>query len=402
MDTCTAEKLFTEKIDEFLYGYLDQDTISLEIPLTEDFSNGLIYEIFLFRSFWDHPPKGFVSITDITWCLKFDIFNWKYSWSFLDHIKVFLVFFDKELKRSNKEATFFINDWSHEGNYVLDDYLEILENGEERLELDLSRGTLELQNCLCENVVEELEEDDLLEEGFSEKQLENLLLERKFLIEAFKASLACLRSAHDSCLKSFSSISPKATLPNSNSLSCSKIHEKLDEFTKLISDPNKLEPEITKFLENNPEILQLGLSATDLNPQVLLEWQFPTEERNLKPDFMPTSRDGYADIVDFKLPKLRSKPIVGRSSRPNPSFEVDDALSQIYRYREWCSQVVNQRWLLETKKIKVKNPRVYLVIGHAEEFSPEKRQELRSIREGVIWTYDEIISRVEKILGILG
>lgn len=171
-----------------------------------------------------------------------------------------------------------------------------------------------------------------------------------------------------------------------------KLHQKLNKFIELVGDLSKGETQITQFIEDNPEILQLGLGVTDLNSQILLEWQYPSEKPNLKPDFMPVGFDGYADILDFKLPNLKSQPIVGSITRSHPSFEIDNALAQIDEYEEWCSQEINQQWLLKTKNIKVKYPRKYLVIGHSKDFSADNRQKLRKRREAIIMTYDELIT----------
>lgn len=171
-----------------------------------------------------------------------------------------------------------------------------------------------------------------------------------------------------------------------------KLNKKLNEFIEFVGDSSRGETQITKFIEENPEILQLGLGVTNLNPQILLEWQYHSEKPSLKPDFMPVGIDGYADILDFKLPTLKSQPIVGSSTRSHPSFEVDSALAQIDEYEEWCSQEVNQQWLLKTKHIRVNHPRKYLIIGHSKDFSPEERQKLRKRRGAVIITYDELIA----------
>lgn len=170
-----------------------------------------------------------------------------------------------------------------------------------------------------------------------------------------------------------------------------KLHETLNRFIELIHVADIPETTVTKFLGDHPEILQLALGANQLNPQVLLEWQYQTDKGNLQPDFMPVGMDGYADIVEFKLPHLKSKPIVGSDTRSQPSFEIDSALAQIDEYEDWCSQEIHQKWLFDNKKIKVKNPRRYLIIGHSKDFSAEKRQELRSRRRTVVLTYDEII-----------
>lgn len=170
-----------------------------------------------------------------------------------------------------------------------------------------------------------------------------------------------------------------------------KLHGTLNSFIELVSLPDTNEPDITSFLERNPEILQLAFGAHQLNPQVTLEWQYNSGKPNLKPDFMIQRMDGYCDILDFKLPYLKAKAIVGSVTRQHPSFEIDTAIAQLNEYDLWCSQEINQKWLKNTKGISVNDPVKYLVIGHSSDFSATDRQRLRSTRNAFVFTYDEFI-----------
>jgi hypothetical protein len=170
-----------------------------------------------------------------------------------------------------------------------------------------------------------------------------------------------------------------------------QLHAILNQFIELVVSSNVSEPMITGYLADHPEILQLAFGADNLNPQIDLEWQYPSGKPNLKPDFMPEKMDGYADVLEFKLPRLKSGAVVGPDVRSHPSFEVDSALAQIDEYQDWCAQEINRRWLDSSKGIKVLKPHTYLVIGHSEEFSASDRQRLRGRRNATIFTYDEFI-----------
>lgn len=170
-----------------------------------------------------------------------------------------------------------------------------------------------------------------------------------------------------------------------------ELHKILNDFIELINLADTTEPRITKFLEENPEIIQMTFGAHKLNGQVTLEWQYPTTKTNLKPDFMPEKMDGYCDILEFKLPRLKHSPMVGKEERYHPSNEVDAAIAQIDCYEEWCTQEINIRWLEKEKGIKVSFPQRTLIIGHSEEFSAEDRRRLRGIRQTTVLTYDEFI-----------
>jgi len=169
------------------------------------------------------------------------------------------------------------------------------------------------------------------------------------------------------------------------------LHRTLNTFIELISLPDTTEPQITGFLEYNPEVLQLAFGAHNVNPQVLLEWQYDAGKPNLQPDFLIQRMDGYCDILDFKLPRLKSAPIVGTVTRTHPSYEIDTAIAQLNEYELWCSQEVHQKWLKDTKGIEIHDPVKYLVIGHSSDFLAAERQRLRSTRNAVIFTYDEFI-----------
>ena len=55
----------------------------------------------------------------------------------------------------------------------------------------------------------------------------------------------------------------------------------------------------------------------------LLKWQYQTQDKDLKPDFMPERMDGYCDIMEFKMPHLDGKCIVGvRSTEQSVGIKV--------------------------------------------------------------------------------
>lgn len=170
-----------------------------------------------------------------------------------------------------------------------------------------------------------------------------------------------------------------------------KVHHQLNSFIELINKPETSETDITSFLDRNPSILQLAFGSNKLNSETVLEWQYETELNNLKPDFLPERMDGFCDILEFKLPYLKGKPIVGKPERQHPSYEIDTAIAQIDIYEKWCSQQVNTDWLETNKEIKILNPRRILVIGHSNEFSKEERAKLRATRNTTVFTYDEFI-----------
>lgn len=169
------------------------------------------------------------------------------------------------------------------------------------------------------------------------------------------------------------------------------LHFKLNGFIELINTKDITEPQITSYLSENPEILQLAFGVHNLNSQIDLIWQYDANYSNLKPDFLPVRMDGFSDILEFKLPWLKNRPMVGRNERNHPSFEIDSAIAQIDLYERWCAQDVNTIWLEKEKGIKLNKPDRILVIGHTDEYPSEERARLRAIRNTKVYTYDEFI-----------
>lgn len=170
-----------------------------------------------------------------------------------------------------------------------------------------------------------------------------------------------------------------------------KLHQCLNEFIELVGNRETSEVMITTFLREHPEILQLAFGINELNPEVTLKWQYRVDARDLRPDFLPTRMDGFADILEFKLPWMPSTPIVGPTSRPQPSHHLDAALSQLDEYADWCGQEQNRDWLEATHGIRMHTPHTYLIIGHGSEFEAAERQKLRGRRNATIFTYDEFV-----------
>lgn len=170
-----------------------------------------------------------------------------------------------------------------------------------------------------------------------------------------------------------------------------ELHKILNKFIELINLGDTDEPDITDFVEENPELLQLAFGFNKLNPQTDLVWQDRTGRNNLKPDFLPEDMSGYSNILDFKLPHLKSNPIVGRTNREHPSYEIDKCIAQLDTYEEFCTQHINKEWLMKEYSIKVDSPQRYIIMGHSKDFSPEERQKIRKQRRTTFFTYDEFI-----------
>lgn len=164
----------------------------------------------------------------------------------------------------------------------------------------------------------------------------------------------------------------------------------------MIGNKNTTEPELTSFLEqpNNQFILTMGFLAIGIHPQKTCEWQ--SEQRDaIKPDFFITKPNGFADILEFKLPDLKSNSIVGKTNRETFSAEINSYISQTRVYKEYFEDPNNRNWVLDQYQINARYPKRILVVGRRWDFSSEVWKEIiDDYRDIEIITFDDLVDGV--------
>ncbi len=184
-------------------------------------------------------------------------------------------------------------------------------------------------------------------------------------------------------------------LPDKEDFKYTKLPQ-INRFIELLGIKDTSEPDITSFLskQENLFILTMGFLAQIVFPQVLCIWQSENRE-NIQPDFFVVKPNGYADIIEFKLPDLKSKTVVGKTNRETFSAEVNSYISQTRVYREYFEDPNNRKWVEKEHKMKVRYPRRTLIIGRRWDFSNEGWKEIiEDYKDITIMTYDDLIDGV--------
>ena len=98
----------------------------------------------------------------------------------------------------------------------------------------------------------------------------------------------------------------------------------INRLIELIGNSSTSERDLTSFLARNENIfmLTMGFGAIDVFHQLLCEWQSEKREA-IQPDFFIKNANGYADILEFKLPYLKRKTVVGIGNRGTFSSELN-------------------------------------------------------------------------------
>lgn len=170
----------------------------------------------------------------------------------------------------------------------------------------------------------------------------------------------------------------------------------INRFIELAGTKETSEPTLTSFLEKeeNKFILLMGFLATAIHPQKICKWQSEDKDA-IQPDFFVVRSNGYADIVEFKLPNAKNRTTVGRNNRGSFSAEINSYIAQTRIYKEYFEDPNNRKWVEETYGFKVRNPKRIVVVGRRWEFSSATWKEIIDDYKDVeIMTYDDLIDGV--------
>ncbi|QDX98973.1 DUF4263 domain-containing protein [Pectobacterium carotovorum subsp. carotovorum] len=163
-----------------------------------------------------------------------------------------------------------------------------------------------------------------------------------------------------------------------------------------MGDEENLEKDITSYLSEpeNEFILTMKFGAIKVHSEIICEWQSEHRE-NIRPDFFVVQPNGYADIVEFKLPNIKSKIIVGSTNRETFCAWLNSYISQTRVYSTYFDDPNNRQWFEEKYGFKVHKPRRWLVVGRRHDFDSDVWREIVGDYKNLeILTFDDLIDGV--------
>jgi hypothetical protein len=170
----------------------------------------------------------------------------------------------------------------------------------------------------------------------------------------------------------------------------------MNRFVEFIGNKTNTEPEITRLLasEDFRFALKMRFSANEIHAECNCEWQ--SEQRAaIKPDFFVVGTDGYADIVEFKLPELSASVVVGSNNRETFSATINSYISQTRVYRDYFDDPNNRAYVKTTFGFDVYKPKRYLIVARRWDFNTREWREIAADHQDlIILTYDDLIDGV--------
>jgi hypothetical protein len=170
----------------------------------------------------------------------------------------------------------------------------------------------------------------------------------------------------------------------------------MNRFVEFIGDKSNDEPAITRFIasEDLRFALKMRFAAKDVFSECVCEWQ-SVDRKAIKPDFFVVGSDGFADIVEFKLPEIAGSAVVGSENRETFSAAINSYVSQTRVYREYFDDPKNRAYIKDKLGFDVYKPMRHLIIGRRWNFSnTEWRAIAADFNDLAIHTYDDLIDGV--------
>ena len=164
---------------------------------------------------------------------------------------------------------------------------------------------------------------------------------------------------------------------------------------ELINDPSIRENDLQAFFEENPHLLA-GTSYDRVVPHPILARD---EKGPLIPDFMLEPQDGFADVLDLKLPGVQL--VTGRRDRLHQTAHVTEAIAQVREYRAYFEDPAHRQAVRDRYGIQAYRPVVAVVIGR-DPGPGRDHMELRRIWDDLpahveIKTYDQLLRQVRRL-----
>jgi hypothetical protein len=159
--------------------------------------------------------------------------------------------------------------------------------------------------------------------------------------------------------------------------------------------PGLRETTIGHFINLHPDIVKIVFKTESFLYEKSFDWlehDGTCEDSSINPDLLVKRVDGFYDIYDLKTAALHRKSITkgGRARRRFVDY-VEEGVAQLVNYREYFRYEKNADFAEKTYGVKVKNPRLVLIVGSWENVSlDEVNQACRRYPDVSIIDYDTL------------
>lgn len=151
------------------------------------------------------------------------------------------------------------------------------------------------------------------------------------------------------------------------------------QFANIFLLPKLRETRIGEFIRKHPAFIERTLDCKSFLYNKRFDWvesNNNTWEKFIQPDLMLERTDGYYDICDLKTAAMSKKRITkGHHRRRRFIDYAEEGIAQLANYEDYFKYEKNAELAWSKYKVKVKNPRLILVVGSYENTSREEINE---------------------------
>lgn len=197
------------------------------------------------------------------------------------------------------------------------------------------------------------------------------------------------------------------------------INSELLKYNYILNKLKEMLSESEKYSENDWQIaIAKILMLLNSNYIGFLEkFKIPIEDEGefREPDFLLVDANGFIDIIEIK--KSDNIQILNKIEYRNnyiPSRDLSGAIMQCNKYCFWLIQNRKSNEELISKKIKekygvdikinIRSPKFTVILGRNNDFTEQQKKDFKTIKNqynnvNEILTYDDIITKLERIIG---
>lgn len=170
----------------------------------------------------------------------------------------------------------------------------------------------------------------------------------------------------------------------------------INKFIEIWGTKSNNERAITKFLAQKEHefLLTMKFGADSIRHELNCKWQ-SDEKDDIRPDFFVIQPNGFADIVEFKLPHNDGNIIVGKNNRESFSAWMNQYISQTRVYSQYFDDPNNRKWFENKYGFKVYKPKRWLVVGRRSDFDAFTWREIASdYKDLEVMNFDDLVDGV--------
>lgn len=176
----------------------------------------------------------------------------------------------------------------------------------------------------------------------------------------------------------------------------SKLRQLVEEFKNLASNEGIKEPDIERFIDEYPWIIERGLGYKRYYSQITIDEKLLSRsDHDIRPDKFLERNDGYCDVLDLKRPDAPI--IVKKLNRTHASSKLTEAEAQVDSYVNFIKEP-KVREELKKRGIKVLSPKGIVLMGRSPKSDSDSWEDVKNRLSVGAFTYDDIINELETII----